>query len=94
MKEIEEMIVTVDKNKDGKINYSEFRVGFANKLNEMNDKFGSKLTHRIDIAQMLWFYFYLIAIIFIFKSYNRSIAASHIIPQQIPDSTNSPHNAG
>ena len=24
------MIVTVDKNKDGKINYSEFRVGFAN----------------------------------------------------------------
>ena len=47
------MIVTVDKNKDGKINYSEFRVGFANKLNEMNDKFGSKLTHRIDIAQML-----------------------------------------
>ena len=53
VKEIEEMIVTVDKNKDGKINYSEFRVGFANKLNEMNDKFGSKLTHRIDIAQML-----------------------------------------
>ena len=25
--EIEDMIVTVDKNKDGKINYSEFRVG-------------------------------------------------------------------
>ena len=33
VKEIEEMIVTVDKNKDGKINYSEFRVSFANKLN-------------------------------------------------------------
>ena len=29
------MIVTVDKNKDGKINYSEFRVGFANKLNKI-----------------------------------------------------------
>ena len=28
-KEIEEMIVTVDKNKDGKINYSEFRVSFS-----------------------------------------------------------------
>ena len=32
--EIEEMIVTVDKNKDGKINYSEFRVidGFHSSL--------------------------------------------------------------
>ena len=28
-KEIEDMIVTVDKNKDGKINYSEFRVSFV-----------------------------------------------------------------
>ena len=35
VKEIEEMIVTVDKNNDGKINYSEFRVGFANELNWM-----------------------------------------------------------
>ena len=33
--EIEEMIVTVDKNKDGKINYSEFRVGFANEMTKM-----------------------------------------------------------
>ena len=33
------MIVTVDKNKDGKINYSEFRVGFANKF---YDKFTNK----------------------------------------------------
>ena len=35
MKEIEEMIVTVDKNKDGKINYSEFRVGFENELTKI-----------------------------------------------------------
>jgi Ca2+-binding EF-hand superfamily protein len=27
VQEIEEMIVTVDKNQDGKISYSEFRVG-------------------------------------------------------------------
>ena len=43
------MIVTVDKNKDGKINYSEFRVGFANKLNILKSyEFDrEKLTHRI-----------------------------------------------
>ena len=51
VKEIEEMIVTVDKNNDGKINYSEFRVGFAKQieLNKMNDKLGNKLTQRKDI---------------------------------------------